>query len=304
MRLMRGLLIGGPAAVLAGSLMLGGDAAVTATAAGHERPAGAEPSARFLTGARAALVRYLRGYDPANTRPGGHDDAAGPTTARAPRMGTTGSAMSYNWSGYADSSGTAGTFTRVSGQWRMPRVRCTGEDEISSAWVGLDGFTNATVEQAGTLSWCFKGVPAYYAWYEMVPAGPVEVGTALRPGDRITARVSRTGTSYTLSLTDATHPASGFTVTKTCTTCRDASAEWITERPYFTTTGVAPLADYAYWRLSHATETADGTSGTISRIRSRYKIAMVDSTNSYDLSVPSPLRGRGSRFASRWINSY
>ena len=51
----------------------------------------------------------------------------------------------------------------------------------------------------------------------MYPAGTVEVGKALRPGDEITAKVPRGGTTYTLALTDATHPANGFSVTQNCT---------------------------------------------------------------------------------------
>jgi hypothetical protein len=303
MRLMRCLLISGSAAVMAGSLVLGGEAAVTTMAAGHARPASARPSARFLARARTALIGFLRDSNPADSQPGGNDDVAGRLAGRSVRMGTSGPVLSYNWSGYADSARTSGTFTGVSGQWRVPQVRCGREDEISSAWVGLDGFANGTVEQAGTVSWCFKGVPTYYTWYEMMPADAVDVGKTLHPGDKVTARVSRRGTSYTLSLTDATRPANSFSVTKKCRTCRDTSAEWITERPGFSPTGIVPLADFSLWRMSKATQTVGRTTGTISGVSS-HKIIMVDSTNSYDLSVPSPLHGGGARFATRWLDSY
>ena len=123
-----------------------------------------------------------------------------------PEVGTSRLA-SYNWSGYADVSATNQTFTEVSGRWRTPRVVCSAEDTITSEWVGLDGFSSGTVEQAGTVGWCFRGTPTYFTWYEMYPAGTVEVGTSLRPGDKITATVSRRGASYTLALTDATRPA-------------------------------------------------------------------------------------------------
>jgi len=304
MRLLRCLLISGSAAVAAGSLLLGGEVAVTTTAAGHPHPAGTRISAHLLAEARSALVRYLRESDPADAQPGGRDDSAGQDAGRSNRAGGSPSAQSYNWSGYADASRTAKGFSAVSGQWRTPAVRCTREDEISSAWVGLDGFTNSTVEQAGTVSWCFRGVPTYYTWYEMVPAGTVDVGKALRPGDQITARILRSGTSYTLSVTDVTRPANSFSVTKTCTNCRSTSAEWITERPFFTTTGTAPLADYSAWKLSGAAETARGTTGTISSFSPSYKITMVDSTDTYRLSVPSALRRGGTEFATRWRNSY
>ena len=50
-------------------------------------------------------------------------------------------------------------------------MTCNAEDQITSNWVGLDGFGNspATVEQLGTISWCFQGTPTYFTWYEMFP---------------------------------------------------------------------------------------------------------------------------------------
>ena len=296
MRLLRYSLVAGSAAVLTGALMLATGAAVT-TAAGPARAVHAaahQPSARFLAEARTALAGYLR-HD--------HQPAELVHPARNGLRGTT-KAGSYNWSGYADTSTTKGTFSEVSGQWTTPKVTCTAEDTITSEWVGLDGWTSSTVEQDGTLDWCFKGTPTYFTWYEMYPAGTIEVGTSLAPGDKITATVSRSGTSYTLSLTDATHSANSFTKTATCAaaTCVDTSAEWIAERPAFAI-GIAPLADYASWKLTAATETASGKSGTISSYADNDEISSVDATDSYDLSTPSALTG-GNSFTTTWHNSY
>jgi hypothetical protein len=303
MRLARCLLICGSAAVMAGSLVLGGEAAVTSMAAA-ERPADAGPSDSFLAAARTALVGYLRTSHPqiALVRPGGPDHRAGPFT----KAGATTATGAYNWSGYADVSGTTGTFTEVSGQWRTPGVHCTREDNIVSNWVGLDGYSDSTVEQDGTASWCFEGTPTYFTWYEMAPAGTVEVGRALRPGDEITAKVQRSGKRFTLSLADATHPASGFSVTQNCalSACNVTSAEWICERPTYPTTGIAPLARYSTWKLLDATEMAGGVTGTISSFSRNYKITMNDSTNSYRLSAPSGLGGGGTTFTTRWLDSY
>jgi hypothetical protein len=296
MHLLRYSLIAGSAAVVTGALMLATGAAVT-TAAGPARAVHAaahQPSARFLADARIALAGYLR-----------HDRQPAELVHPAGNgvRGTT-KAGSYNWSGYADATSTKGTFSQVSGQWTTPKVTCTAEDTITSEWVGLDGWTSSTVEQDGTLDWCFKGTPTYFTWYEMYPAGTIEVGSSLAPGDKITATVSRSGTSYTLSLTDATHTANSFTKTATCaaTTCLDTSAEWIAERPAFAI-GIAPFADYASWKLTAATETASGKSGTISSYAGNYEISSVDATDSYDLSTPSALTG-GNSFTTTWHNSY
>jgi len=301
---------------MAGSLVLGGEAMVTP-------PARTGPSASFLAAARTALVRYLHTAHPqiALVRPGGPATGpaapaapAAPTAPAAPSRGAgklaktaaTAHTSSYNWSGYADVSGTTGTFTEVSGQWQTPGVRCSREDEIVSNWVGLDGFADSTVEQDGTVGWCFEDTPTYFTWYEMAPAGTVEVGKAVRAGDRITARVLREGTRFKLSLTDANHPANGFSVTRTCSlsACKVTSAEWICERPAYPTTGIAPLARYTPWKLLDATETARGVTGTISSFSPSYRIAMNDSTNSYGLSAPSVIGGGGTMFSTRWRDSY
>ena len=320
MRLARCLIICGSAAVMAGSLALGGEAAVTSlTAAGPASagpastgpasagPSSAGPSAAFLAAARTALVRYLDTSHPqiALVRPGGPARGTARSAGKRAKPGATTTATAYNWSGYADVSRKTGAFTEVSGQWRTPRVRCGREDEIVSNWVGLDGFSDSTVEQDGTVSWCFAGTPTYFTWYEMAPAGTVEVGKAVRPGDKITARVLRKGTRYTLSLADATRPANGFSVTRTCSlsACNATSAEWICERPAYPTTGIAPLARYSTWRLLDATETARGVTGTISSFSPSYRIAMNDSTDSYSLSAPSAVGG-GTAFSTRWRDSY
>jgi Peptidase A4 family len=295
MRLLRYSLIPATAAVVAGAMMFAGPGVTGA--AGPVRAAGAyhRPSARFLAEARTALVKYLRhGHQTAElVHPGGINSVRGATAD-----------ASYNWSGYADASATDQAFSKVTGQWTTPAVTCTAEDTLTSEWVGIDGFNSSTVEQDGTFGWCFEGKPTYFTWYEMYPAGTVEVGSSLAPGDKITATVSRSGTSYTLSLTDATHTANSFSKKATCAlaTCLDTSAEWIAERPAFSI-GIATLADYASWRLSGAAETASGKAGTISSFTPNYVITMVDATGSYDLSTTSGLTG-GNSFTTTWHNSY
>ena len=151
MHLLRYSLISGSAAVLtAGAMILTGGSAVTTAAAPVRaaQHASHRPSARFLSEARTALVRYLR-HD--------HQTAEFVHRGEASSLRGTTADTTFNWSGYADSSATNGTFTKVSGKWTTPAVTCTAEDTITSEWVGLDGFTSSTVEQDGTLDWCFEG---------------------------------------------------------------------------------------------------------------------------------------------------
>jgi hypothetical protein len=293
MRLLRYLLVSGSAAAMVGAVTLSGVTATTvaAPARGH-----ALPSARFLSDARAALANYLRHSHPqAMLVHSPHVHSIGGITAIG----------SFNWSGYADTSSTPQEFTKVSGSWTAPSVTCGAEDQITTNWVGLDGFSSDTVEQLGTIGWCYKGSPIYFTWFEMFPAGLTEVGSALLPGDKIAASVTRSGTKYTLKLTDATTAGNNIAVTKSCSlsTCVDTSAEWISERPSFSI-GIVPQAHYNAFKLTSGAETAGGVSGTIGSGPGVKAITMLDATQAYNLNTVSALGTGSNSFSTTWKNSY
>ena len=291
MRLLRYLIVSGSAAAMAGAVTFSGVTAATVAAPARVSHA---PSARFLAEARTALVHYLRRHHP--------QAMLVHTGAHAVKNVTA--ATAYNWSGYADTSGTHQAFTKVSGSWTTPSVTCSAEDQITSNWVGLDGFNSNTVEQLGTLSWCFQGKPVFFTWYEMYPAGTTEVGTTVQPGDKIAASVTRTGTSYALKLTDSTHTGNNISVTKTCAlaTCLDTSAEWISERPSFSI-GIVPQAHYNAFKITNGAQTSSGKAGTIGSGTGVNSITMIDATSSYNLNTVSTLTG-GNSFSTTWKNSY
>ena len=138
----------------------------------------------------------------------------------------------------------------------------------------------------------------------MFPTGTTEVGTALKPGDKISASVTRTGTSYALKLADSTTSGNNISVTKTCvlTTCKDTSAEWVSERPSFSI-GIAPQAHYNAFKLTSGAQTSSGTAGTIASGPGVNAITMVDATGTYNLNTVSTLTG-GNSFSTTWKNSY
>jgi Peptidase A4 family len=268
----------------------GDDSASPAT---HAAGAG---QAELAAKARIALTRYLRSYRPRAqlARPGGVNLKARATSTTA--------VGSFNWSGYAD-HGAAGTFSSVSATWRQPGTVCSPEQELTAFWVGLDGFDNQTVEQDGTLSYCFEGAAYYYTWWELFPGGSVTVGSTVQPGDLITASVHRSGTNYTLSLTDVNHPANSFSTVQSCTTCENDSAEWIAERPAFSI-GITPLTFFRSWNVVGATQTSNGSRGSIGSGPNTTQLTMVDATETYPLDSVSGLFGHGSGFFARWLNSY
>jgi hypothetical protein len=294
MRLLRYLIVSGSAAAMAGAVTLTGAATAT-TVAAPARVHHAAPSARFIAEARTALVKYLRHN---------HPQAMLVHTRQAHAVKNVTATGSFNWSGYADTSATHQEFTKVSGAWTTPSVTCSAEDQITSNWVGLDGFNSGTAEQLGTISWCFQNTPTYFTWYAMYPKGTTKVGTTLKAGDKISASVTRTGTSYALKLTDSTTSGNNISVTKTCAlaTCKDTSAEWVSERPSFSI-GIAPQAHYNAFKLTSGAQTSSGKAGTIGTGPGVNSITMVDATATYNLNTVSALTG-GNSFGTTWKNSY
>ncbi|GAB2734363.1 G1 family glutamic endopeptidase [Kitasatospora kifunensis] len=106
------------------------------------------------------------------------------------------------WGGYAV---TGGTYTSATGSWTVPTLDCADTPDSSvSPWIGIDGFNSQTVEQIGFDQDCTNGVAGYYPWVEMYPADSIYFNETVQAGDLITAAVSVSGTSFTLTETDAT----------------------------------------------------------------------------------------------------
>ena len=215
-----------------------------------------------------------------------------------------GASVSTNWAGYADTN-TSGTYSKVTGSWTEPKGTCGSGQSFAAFWTGIDGFSSGTVEQDGTLIQCAGGTATYFSWWEMYPTNNIQtVSTAVRPGDHITSSVTRSGTKYTLTLTDSTHPAASFSTTQTCAAtpkCVDSSAEWIAEAPSNSSGQVLPLANFGSWTLTDATVTAGTRSGTISSFP-RAKITMVN--NSGQVKAQSgPLNSAGNQFKVTWKRS-
>jgi hypothetical protein len=131
-----------------------------------------------------------------------------------------------NWSGYA---ATGSGFSTVTSHWTEPAVTCNSTNDLFAPWVGIDGYGTPTVEQTGVATDCSSGSPVYQGWYEMYPAAPVYYSNPVSPGDSITATVTRSGTSYALTLTDN---SKGWSKTTNRTlAAANASVEVIMESP-------------------------------------------------------------------------
>ena len=132
----------------------------------------------------------------------------------------------YNWSGAA---ATGSGFTSVSASWVEPTVTCNSTNDLFAPWVGIDGYGSSSVEQTGVATDCSSGRPVYQGWYEMYPSAPVYYSNSVSAGDHINASVSRSGSTYTLVLSDTTK---GWTKTTTKSGSHaNSSAEVIIESP-------------------------------------------------------------------------
>jgi hypothetical protein len=190
----------------------------------------------------------------------------------------------------------------VAGSWTEPNVSCQGLGfSLVGLWVGIDGDGSDSVEQDGTMTECLFGLAFHFSWWEMYPTNSVQItGWSVSAGDHITASVKRSGTSYTLDVTDSTHTSDSFSTTQTCSDCSNSSAEWIAEAPS-TLGGIASLADYGTWNVTGASVAAGSTSGGITAF-SDDAITMVSSSGTTE-SVPGALNSAGTAFSTTWKSS-
>ena len=224
------------------------------------------------------------------------------------RTGGTTQVRYYNWSGYAD-TGSKGKFSKVTNKFIQPKVTCNpngpggnGYEQVS-IWNGMDGFSNGQVEQGGTDAYCFNGQgPFYDTWWEHYPVNNEQVvGTTVQAGDHMAVSTIRSGTKYTVKVTDSTHPANSFTHSFTCaaTTCTDTSAEFIVEAPGGDTgepADIYPLVKFAPMSMTSAVV----NTGNI-KTYPNDEITMVDVNNSSVVKAqPGALNAAGNAFSDTW----
>jgi hypothetical protein len=136
----------------------------------------------------------------------------------------------------------------------VPAAGASRKATYSSSWVGIDGYNNSDLIQAGTDSDYYHGAAHYSAWWEILPAPETAIPSmTVKPGDIITASISKgSGSGWTITMTDGSQT---FSTTQTYTGPQ-TSAEWIEEAPTLGRRTV-PLADYGQTTFDPGT--ANGT---------------------------------------------
>jgi len=246
---------------------------------------------------------------------------------------TAPSTPSSNWSGYAVTSptATAVSYTSVTGTWTVPTANCTAADAgaSSAVWVGLGGYslTAQALEQTGTDADCNdSGAPSYYAWYELVPADPVNLKAKVRPGDTITTSVNilpattTTPTTVELQVINRTR-GWRFTTKQVPSALDTSSAEWIIEAPS-DCSGYScrpvPLANFGTTTIGKIAAIGDGQPGTLTNPAwTEYPIQLVPTTRAHGYypgadrfgglagstagATPGAISSDGRSFAVNWV---
>jgi Peptidase A4 family len=211
---------------------------------------------------------------------------------------------SSNWSGYAVETNLKApqnnAVTIVSAQWVVPTVTCLPTSSYSAMWIGMDGYSDNTVEQTGTSQDCQRGIPQYYAWYEMYPHAMYRSNLLVSPGNSMSASVQYAGTNkFTLKLTNLT-TGNIFTTTQRLFGAQRQSAEWVVEAPssYF---GVLPLSNFGTATFTNASTTINGRTGAIAGVSSNWQNDKIIMKSGITVkATPSALSTDGASFSDTW----
>jgi Peptidase A4 family len=147
-----------------------------------------------------------------------------------------------NWSGYAQHTDDKGRFTALEDDWVVPAVTpaATGT-EYAAQWIGIGGYSDNTLVQAGILETAHNGKTSYEAWTEILPAPAVAIaGLTVSKGNEIKTVVEEDSTNrWNMSVYDLTTGKSGGRTVDYESS--GESAEAILERPEVGS-GLATLA--------------------------------------------------------------
>jgi hypothetical protein len=209
------------------------------------------------------------------------------------------------WSGYVDVAGGPRKFSSVSGTWTVPTATCGAATTYQADWVGIDGQTNDTVEQAGTYESCDGGTASYKAFYYLwgyanfhggVPIYLPPSRDPVARRDKISVSVSLVEKQWIFALEDST---AGWKVTVPIAQ-RDpppaqASAEWIVEAPGICASPcvTASLTATTPVTFTNARATQTGVTGTISSWPDR---AFAIESGIKSLDEVTPLDSAGTSF--------
>ena len=198
----------------------------------------------------------------------GAKTAAARRTLVSPAPSTPGDSTSSNWSGYVE---TNRPFTAITGTFAVPSVTRYLAGSTVSEWVGVDGWANRSLIQAGVNEVAqSSGEVIVEPWWEVLPARQKDAtGVVVAVGDTVTVSIGKvSGAMWSISLTDRTN-GDVFRTTKEYEG-QLSSAEWIVEANEQADGEVTQLAHYDP-RVSFTKLGVIGPQTTVIRVVMRQK---------------------------------
>ena len=211
-----------------------------------------------------------------------------------------------HWAGYLvslDIQNRSEGVSSISASWIVPEVKVSENNTFSSVWVGIGGYGEQSLIQAGTEQQCVDGKLEYFAWYELLPYTITTVPSLnIQPGHSVTVSINLLNdneSTWLLSLTDVTN-GRHFQKNVFYNSTRK-SAEWVVERPMVKGV-ISTLADFGNATINNCTATINGVTGSVSDFIYS-PVIMVDS-NDTELTSVLPLNSDGSSFTVSYLNPY
>jgi len=208
------------------------------------------------------------------------------TSTATPTSNTT-----NNWAGYVS---TGGTYTSISGSWKVPTVTPGNETMAADAtWIGIGGESSSDLIQVGTQNMVQDGQVSSGSFYERLPETSVDIPDVnVSVGDAITASVKEVSPGvWSVSIADMTNGES-FTNTVSYNSS-ESSAEWIQEAPS-TTGSIIPLDQFSPVTFTSGSTTKDGTAMSIGD--SNAQALTIENSLGQALTATSDIDSRGSGF--------
>jgi len=210
-----------------------------------------------------------------------------------------------HWAGYLSSLGIQNRsqgVSSISASWIVPEVQFSENNTFSSVWIGVGGYGEESLIQAGTEQHCFNGKIEYFVWYELLPANIVRTQSVdVQPGDKVAFSINllnQNQSTWQITIDNLSN-GNHFEKTDIFYNSSQKSAEWIVERPMVDKV-ISKLANFGNVTLTNCTASINGVNGSIKDFTYAPAI-MVDSTDN-PLTSTSTLSGDGSSFSVNYLS--
>jgi hypothetical protein len=199
---------------------------------------------------------------------------------------------SLNWAGYVASNSS---YNGIGASWTIPTVTNTANTSADATWIGIGGVNSQNLIQAGTQAISENGSINYIAWYELLPAGMIQVPLAVSPGNSVTVSLAENSSNlWTINFRNNTTNQNYST--SVSYTSSNSSAEWIEEMPTLAGgSSFIPLDNFGSVQFTGGYVMQNNN--TLNILQSGARSLTMVTSNDQSLAIPSSLDSSGSDFS-------